>query len=1531
MTTCVSHNLQTSNTSITNIIHIADIHIRQGDLERSRYTEYEHVFSNFVNEISQLECVQNETALLVIAGDVFHNKGKLDTPAIKLYFNWLDQLLELVPVIIICGNHDFRQEDPNHPDMIDALIVPYKCNQNRRSKFPIYYLKDTGVYTFCNLGIGMVSIKDTLKAYNTCGQNNELPTYPNPEIFNNIETINCKIAIFHGTISQSSLPNGRQNMTGYPLEWFSGYDCLILGDNHKQQIHNYISESGHHTCWGYPGSLIQQDFGEPIYGHGYILWNVATKKGNLHHIYNDYGMVTVKQAKDTKYYVQVNKRKDSPLLEEAIKDSLFPKKPRIRVLGKSGEEYAVKTICEPTISPLSIFITIPIDEKSESESDNDIDMQRNIEQMSDMNHTGNWIEYLTKTSEEIDDTIVSWITKPGQMQIILDKDIELSKDILQKIKERNERIDKAISAYHDIRNEHRNTISRITFKYMSWDYVMCYGQNNYFDFEKLQGNICLLNGRNATGKSAFLDVLCIGLYGEPSKQRNMLTGKKMTGKMIHDQRPANVSMNVAIMFQLNEEIYEVYRSFSTQVKEENWARAINATVCKIKFNTEDKSSMIGKVIICEGTSLVDDWINKHFGTLDEILMSNFMSQIETNNFFHMKQDEQKAVLDKALNLESIAAYSKIIKESILAHTDIIHVIRSSINAVEELQKTKGKTSSHSQVQQEGASISTSTSENTNTNTNTNTTYIENLENMIADYEKNKEELQKQANAIIAYIGDFEYTEDIDVTKIKKKIEKLQKKLIGFNNISKEDQDKVLRIEGEQKAQFDILNNKLKAIGSPQMTATITSTSTQELEQYIDIYNKKLTDHIQKQPKLNLSIEMLEKKRKTYNTWSANQNKAWLDDPDSLLIIKDEKTMRLQQMQLDYKEHMKHVVSKPKSEKPSKEELRTKIDEMQESESKHNFEENIKLESEKYKNLEVIKTRLLANKPTPMRKKENYKKWKIEYDKWYAKIKDTLEIEESIENLQEKYELYKQYIEKAEEKSKEQKALQQEIETINKELEEMNDIPYNKECWACNKQPMRIRQNSLITSKESLMQVLQKTLRLLKKMNVNDEYYEEAKRLETVIKLKTYYEQTYETMGNEKIEWDQAVLDWKNLDKWNVEYTENESAMEKIKESIRLYEWLQWKKWSSIESSLIKEIEETRTILESIEHFLLEFKTYDDMYQMIEEETKVQEEHNTWNITNKELIEKCKEYEDEYERVKLANEFAEWQKNNKLRVDLFERIKEWQALETDMAVCDKILKYKEKSTIDKKVKDVEKQLAEMRTTHTRIITEMNGRDNCLNMQSRYEGICQMLQERKDKLIVLENKFVGEKTNGEGYKEWVYRENVIPLLESEINRYLETIDTIRLKIYYNNKSFQYMLLDRGNSPTLGMASGYQRFIVGIALRLAFASIGATGQNIKHLFIDEGFVACDAFNLDKIQIMLRGMMEFGGYQSILLMSHLDTIRDSANMIVDIERNGMFSSIQYGNHYPKLSKITNETNENSNGNSEAAKKRGRPTKKKV
>jgi len=127
---------------ITHIVHIADTHIRTGDRVIARVDEYKHVFENLIKDIEKIDAVKNGTAVMVIAGDVFHHKGRLETEGAVVVYEWLNKLLNILPVLVICGNHDFRQEDPGYKDMIEMLVAPYS---NSAHKYPIHYLKETDI------------------------------------------------------------------------------------------------------------------------------------------------------------------------------------------------------------------------------------------------------------------------------------------------------------------------------------------------------------------------------------------------------------------------------------------------------------------------------------------------------------------------------------------------------------------------------------------------------------------------------------------------------------------------------------------------------------------------------------------------------------------------------------------------------------------------------------------------------------------------------------------------------------------------------------------------------------------------------------------------------------------------------------------------------------------------------------------------------------------------------------------------------------------------------------------------------------------------------------------------------------------------------------------------------------------------------------------------------------------------------------------------------------------------------------------
>ena len=80
-------------------------------------------------------------------------------------------LTNLAPVYIIQGNHDYRQDQPDAPDMISSITYG-QTNNN------FHYLDKTGIYESKNIGFSLVDIKETLRGGNTSGQVQQLPIFP---------------------------------------------------------------------------------------------------------------------------------------------------------------------------------------------------------------------------------------------------------------------------------------------------------------------------------------------------------------------------------------------------------------------------------------------------------------------------------------------------------------------------------------------------------------------------------------------------------------------------------------------------------------------------------------------------------------------------------------------------------------------------------------------------------------------------------------------------------------------------------------------------------------------------------------------------------------------------------------------------------------------------------------------------------------------------------------------------------------------------------------------------------------------------------------------------------------------------------------------------------------------------------------------------------------------------------------------------------------------------------------------------------
>jgi len=1328
----------------SHIIHISDLHVRAGDQEKARIIEYSSVFDKFIREISAFSNLP--TSIIIISGDIFHNKTYIGVQGVTLLLEFISKLLDLAPVIAISGNHDILQQDSTtNVDTIDMLEIAF-TNSKRKHKF--HYLKTTGHYEFENIGVGVVSIKDVLRTTSGSGIVNTLPEYPDPGEFS--ENVNIKVALFHGTI----LKNGGG---GYPIKWFEGYDFGVFGDYHKQQINNTNG-----FIWGYPGSLIQQDVGESTDGHGYLLWNIAEKNAIVHNIKNDYGYVSI-YKKENQWYVRFS-AKNIQKFSEAVTDPIFPKYPKIKFISESKMD---SELCEllkaNNIEPSVISVSI---------ADNEIlDIEKNLTSIQDMNSKENWIKYIKEIYPDID--IKDYFDKP-QNTICIPYNDSMPDEIRIKIKNRNEIIAKCIEKYETLSNiTYVNSSNVIKFKYIMWDHILCYGKSNYIDFTNIQNKITLINGKNAMGKSAFLDVITLCIYGETTSVRRQINmGKTLSGKVINDQKPNHDGASISLIFQYgNDKTYEIVRSFNTQSKDETRINTYSLTIYDI--NEFEKT----KTVIAE-MALATAWIAKHFGTLQNMELSNMMCQIDINNFFVQSNDTQREILEHAMNMESISAYSEIIAESIKAYKYITDALKTFKSGMKEHSGTK-------------------------------ITKIE-----IADFEKLKKDIEDTAGKIKL----------LDEKRLELKMK----------NIFKEED---LQLNDK------IIDDYIEKYYIENVT-TFSEREIAEFEAYVETDESDIdTDvDVDIEPKCNMNIETIENMQNHYDTWLSKQRSEWIDNPDkvSIEIENIEEKICKYSRQLEYYEKLS--VSKPTT--PRIQEI-LKI-------SAKNLEEFIA-------DLAIMKNRqieLLKNRIIPCRLKENRDSWLKKYTKWLKQVGDADEIADSYKLKNRLHELV-EYTSKIKKKYEKITFITEKIDQIEKEILEIDKLPYNPACEACKLQTHRKR---FITITHEL-NIHKSELAKLNKSVVNitdlDDLYKEIEELPSLIAQRELYEATYESMNDEVVAWERAELEWIDADK-------NSTELAEIENTIIKNEWNIYDSYKNILQKAKSSYDENKTLLDKMKIFIEEYDNYREEYNTIED--------------NIELINKWKKW---YNRKK-RNEY-----------NIYIQCKNY-------TYWSQLKKYKEYIVVNKEFIELNAKLELLRNKYTILGKNIDDSAQYDTRLNDIEGTYSILMTKYELLQQIQICITGDTKKGiDGFRHWIFTNKALPLIEGEMNNFLSEIDNIQVHITFNSIGFIYTITDRGNKPSLNTISGYQKFIVNLAMRMALTRIG-NSVNINTLFIDEGFTSFDSINIAKIRDIFNILLK--RFNNIMIVSHMDIVKDNVDARINIERckNNKTSRIYYGQEYP-------------------------------
>jgi DNA repair exonuclease SbcCD ATPase subunit len=1326
----------------------------------------------------------------------------------------------------------------------------------------------------------------------------------------------------------------------------------MLGDNHLQQYHPRKSA----PAWGYPGSLVQQDFGEPVCGHGFLLWDMTTAAASAqatpYHIPNDYSRFRVKLGTDG---IAVKMGPLEPYVHIDTCHHTLPRMPHVSVIGDVGDDHIVRRELEkydihPTrISTLLLPPTasdIPVSATAAAE-------------VSLFHNPQTWLDYLQSRGMEHSDDVSRWLFEPERIvEDCLSGSGDVPTDVQEKIKERVERIEQLIAIYRSVQ-EKESKFNSVNLLYLDWAWAFSYGEHNWFNFETLEHNIALLNGKNASGKSSFIDILCIALFGEPGKNRNINVAKKMSSTIIHHQKPQRAPMYCTVAFSIDGEKYLIERVY-TPHKTKTDEFGIQMSKCELHKIAESDDDADWKItLIHSGATLVDAWVREHCGTINDMMESAVVSQMDIHNFFMLKPSEQKDRIDNCLNLNSLQAFGGILQQSILAYNTWIDMLGTYM---------QGQRASVASVDIDAATVD---------------------EHILVATERIQHLEALRMKLAVACGGATESTDEegntsIDIADIDiSEHDVVQRRVVVKKEMDSYSQQKLLSIE-EANIRAPVVATTLQHLEASQPPHTSPRVDIEEEIGDITAWLEKMRPMYDETHCAALEAQLQETEKAWLDIGSAAAEVTvegdWASLYKSYIHLKPRKDAIMSQIKELECEMLEHKPVRDQDSYPVWQqqcsEWNALCDEAKEAEwddvatCKRRFEKCVvslakwdqyvqeketinssisglnKTITKDVQTLEACRKKCAKTGFKTVDDVYTYQQtsydltvineelqrfqedgWDAEWDAWSSLLQerednmwmtaarckqnaDALQIMEYLETCM-KQDAFEPSCECCERRrSQYERDMRRakdaqcapldvwrrgefvctEIETRTESMERKHKErteriraleKRRKTCLAFIKkygddidfqavQSTWIRYHTLAAEYETRHAALRDQL---DKLHERVEYID--RKLATLggdrvrivdavngwkyaYEKQTVIESRREYMDAETAAWEKAQTQWEWDDALKRQYADAQQSLATASEQLEDIR-------TRAATALAVHRERHIQLINHMRHIISIYPEKVARLDALRDELDACDAYSAWQN-------EWGACTQEHELVLASLRYAQLQN-------------EWR----DIVQLQQALVHRY-NACRSEISDLEIQLISLR--------QAQHASSVHRQVAHYEQIWQQWRETRDVLQQLRDMLISGPSAT--FKEWVYERHIIPMLERHINAFLtSTVATgsaLRIEIEYTAKDLKFIVIDRGNRTTFGLSSGFQQFIIGLAVRLALTRIGGRGHRLQTLIIDEGFVACDADNVQYAKDILQHMMDVGGFRNILLATHLDTIKDMVSRKIPIHRDGPFSRLQVG-----------------------------------
>ena len=532
----------------------------------------------------------------------------------EVFDRFYKQLEELEPDIIYIGGdvvHGKLDTSPeetrlvadfllNLSNIAKTVVIPgnHDVNLNNKSREDVLspivdlirqinpnieYWKESGVYTVGDVDFGVLSIFDIDKE--GVQQKHNLPKAQDL-------TAKTKIALFHGTVGNYEVDNGLvMSDDRIKISDFNGYDMVLLGDIHKRQALN------DNKTIAYPGSLIQQNFSEDP-SHGFLLWDVEKRTAEYHQVKNTYGYKTI------------------DIIDGVIQNkmSYVPEKGHIRIRHTNTSIKQIKDI------KLSLHKKYPRLKSIKTEK---VD-----------------IIQTTQTKKRVDIGDVRDIQYQNKLLKNFFDVQAISDEQLLRILDINQIINNSPSVVKG------DVVRNIDWKIKSlkFDNMFSYAENNYINFEKLDGAVGLV-APNHSGKSALIDSIAYALFDVCSRTTravDILNKRKSTFKIIINIEVDGVDYYIERVGKYRKRVSKKYNTVT------------ELCPVTVKFYSVENGEEVNLAGAARKNTQYGAGTNENIknllGTFDDFILTAMSLQSNGANFIDKRQHERKSILSQFLDI-----------------------------------------------------------------------------------------------------------------------------------------------------------------------------------------------------------------------------------------------------------------------------------------------------------------------------------------------------------------------------------------------------------------------------------------------------------------------------------------------------------------------------------------------------------------------------------------------------------------------------------------------------------------------------------------------------------------------------------------------------------------------------------------------------------------------------------------------------------------------------------------------------------------